>query len=181
MSATFVVVSGLPGSGKTTLGQGLAALLGWPALDKDDFLERLLEAEPPVTPGRRRALSRRGDAAFQAAACAAEQAVLISFWHVPGMPAESGTPTEWLSVTSRQVVLVHCHCDPAVAAERFLTRVRHPGHGDHSRSHAQLVNEFRALAALGPPPGLRRLEVDTTQWIDPAGLAATIRRLCAVT
>lgn len=173
--SAFVVISGLPGSGKTTLGQALAPLLGWPAIDKDDFLERLLGTELPVTPVRRRALSRQSDIEFQAAACAAEHAVLISFWHVPGMSAGSGTSTDWLSTATRQVVNVHCHCDPAIAAQRFLTRVRHPGHGDHVRSYAQLVSEFQALVALGPPPGLRRLDVDTTQGVDLEGLATIIR------
>ena len=40
----FIVVSGLPGSGKSTLGQQLATALGLPFLDKDTILERLFEA-----------------------------------------------------------------------------------------------------------------------------------------
>jgi shikimate kinase / 3-dehydroquinate synthase len=39
----FVVVTGLPGAGKTTVGRALAAALDVPFLDKDDFLDDLLD------------------------------------------------------------------------------------------------------------------------------------------
>jgi shikimate kinase len=39
----LVVVSGLPGSGKTTLGRRLAQALNLPLIDKDDILDRLFE------------------------------------------------------------------------------------------------------------------------------------------
>ena len=32
-----VIVMGVAGSGKTTIGSGLAAALGWPLFDADDF------------------------------------------------------------------------------------------------------------------------------------------------
>ena len=37
----FVVVSGLPASGKTTLARRLASVLELPLIDKDDILDRL--------------------------------------------------------------------------------------------------------------------------------------------
>jgi gluconate kinase len=43
MRKPFVVISGLPGSGKTTLGRGLASALQLPFIDKDDILNRLFE------------------------------------------------------------------------------------------------------------------------------------------
>jgi len=41
----FVVVSGLPGSGKTTVAQALAPLLKLPLFDKDAILEQLFETK----------------------------------------------------------------------------------------------------------------------------------------
>jgi len=41
----FVVVSGLPGSGKSVLAQRLSPLLGLPVIDKDDILDRLFEVK----------------------------------------------------------------------------------------------------------------------------------------
>ena len=40
-----MVVSGLPGSGKTTIGRRLAAALSLPLIDKDDILDRLFETK----------------------------------------------------------------------------------------------------------------------------------------
>ena len=40
----FLVMSGLPGSGKTTLGRSLARALDLPLLDKDEILEGLFDS-----------------------------------------------------------------------------------------------------------------------------------------
>ena len=74
MPRPFVVVSGLPASGKTTLARPLAAALDLPLIDKDEILER--------------------------GATSSQGAVLASFWRLPGMPEESGTPTAWIAALS---------------------------------------------------------------------------------
>ena len=48
-SIPFVVVSGLPASGKSTLSRRLATALSLPMLDKDDILEGLFESLAPET------------------------------------------------------------------------------------------------------------------------------------
>jgi shikimate kinase len=58
----FVIVSGLPGSGTTTLGRRLARALGPPLIDKDEILDRLFETKGVGDSVWRRALSREGDA-----------------------------------------------------------------------------------------------------------------------
>ena len=45
MRGLFVVISGLPGSGKTTLARRLAPALALSLIDKDDILDRLFEAK----------------------------------------------------------------------------------------------------------------------------------------
>lgn len=55
---TFVVISGLPASGKTTIGQALARCLDVDHLDKDVFLEALFGREEIIDLDRRRTLSR---------------------------------------------------------------------------------------------------------------------------
>jgi hypothetical protein len=162
----FVTVSGLPGSGKTTLARRLAPAIGLPLIDKDDILDRLFELKGVGDSEWRRTLSRESDRVLQQEALLSTGAVLVSFWHLPGMPSDSGTPVDWLSAPSHRLVNVHCVCSREIAAERFSQRRRHPGHLDDARSHADLVANLETLARLPPLDLGRRIEVDTTcEWV----------------
>jgi predicted kinase len=57
-----VVVSGLPASGKTTLGRQLAGALDLPLIDKDEILESLFDSRGIGDASWRRKLSRESDA-----------------------------------------------------------------------------------------------------------------------
>lgn len=163
MDKSFVVVSGLPGSGKSTLAQQLALALGLPLLDKDTILERLFESKGVGDIEWRRALSRESDIILQTEASASEGAVLVSHWHLPGMPLSSGTPTNWLSTLSNKVVNVHCECPVEVSAERFVRRKRHPGHLDHGKSHAEILSSIHEVASFGRLKVGPRVDVDTSE------------------
>jgi hypothetical protein len=97
----------------------------------DAFLEDLFEERGVGDTAWRRALSRESDEKFRVIALASRGAVLVSFWHLDGMAADSGTPTEWLSEWPGVVVNVHCDCDPP---SRRFSRVVRP-----SRSRARLM------------------------------------------
>ncbi len=156
MTSFAVVLSGLPASGKTTLGRAIADALDLPYLDKDEFLECLFDSEGVGDGARRQQLSRQSDAAFQEAAEALDAAVLISHWRPRGGPDDTGTPTVWLGETYDTIVEVHCVCSPECAAQRFLARERHPGHLDTARDADQTVRRMRRLAE-GYPLGLGEL------------------------
>lgn len=163
MNKPFVVISGLPASGKSTVAQYLARELQIPLLDKDAILEGLFEAKGVGDMEWRRALSRESDAILQAEAIASGGAVLVSHWHMPGMAANSGTPTGWLVQLSNNLVNIHCSCPCDLAARRFVRRERHPGHLDRQRSPDEVLDSIQAIAGSGHLRIARRIEVDTSR------------------
>ncbi len=156
----FVIVTGLPGAGKSTVGRALASELHLPFLDKDDFLDDLLDRSSDPK-GERAVLSRLADLAFTEQAKQSPAAVLVSFWRRPELSTTSGTPTEWLGELPDPVEL-WCRCPPEVAVRRFLDRRRHHGHGDETRRSDELLVQFESLDRLGPLGVGRIVEIDTT-------------------
>jgi hypothetical protein len=73
----FVVVSGLPGSGKSRIAQQLAPLLKLAVIDKDDILEKLFESRSVIDAVERRILSHKSDQLFRRQAEAAPGAILV--------------------------------------------------------------------------------------------------------
>jgi glucokinase len=176
MPTPFVVISGLPGSGKTTLGRRLAPILDLPLIDKDDILNRLFESKGIGNAAWRRTLSRESDVILQQEASSSNGAILVSFWRQAGMLSDSGTPTEWLDAPSHRLVNVHCSCELELAADRFLQRRRHPGHLDSESSSADVLASFRVLTQL-PPLGIGpRIEINTSQDPNLPDVVRAIRR-----
>jgi glucokinase len=168
------VVSGLPGSGKSTLARTLAAALGLPLLDKDDILERLFESKGVGDVDWRRTLSRESDRILETEALTSRGAVLVSHWHLPGMPRDSGTPTHWLEDRSAKVVHIYCRCDAELADQRFVQRKRHPGHLDGEKS----LSEIRA--GIAQVAGFGRLGIEPTVHVDtsrPVTIDAVLREV----
>jgi len=166
----FLVISGLPASGKTTLGHRLAQALGLPILDKDEILEALFEGLGVGDAEWRNRLSRSADVVLQRLADQTAGAVLASFGRHPQVTGESGTATGWISALPGRVVEVHCVCPPEVAAERFLARKRHDGHLDRDKGSEDLAADFVRLAALGPLGIGRLVTVDTGRAVDLDGV-----------
>ena len=175
MRKPFVVISGLPGSGKTTLGRRLAPVLNLPLIDKDDILDRLFASKGIGDAAWRRILSRESDVILQNEAMNSNGAILASFWRLRGMPSDSGTPTDWLDAPAHHVVNVHCACDLEVAASRFLQRQRHPGHLDGESSSADVFASLRKLTQLSPLDIGQRIDVDTAQEPNLTDVVRAIR------
>jgi adenylylsulfate kinase-like enzyme len=163
---TFVVVSGLPASGKTTLARSLALALGLRLLDKDDILEGLFDAIGVGDAAWRTELSRPSDDVLFRAARASPSAVLVSFWRREVVSPSAGTPTASLSGLPGELVEVFCRCEPDVAARRFVARTRHRGHLDALANIDEIVPRFRELAEQFPMGLGKVVAVDTTNEID---------------
>ncbi|MFI8446583.1 AAA family ATPase [Streptomyces erythrochromogenes] len=158
----FVVVSGLPASGKSTVARRLAAELGWPVIDKDAILESLYDSLGVGDHAWRYRLSRPGDDILFTLAGHAKHAVLDNWWHHDTAPNR-------LHQLNARIIEVHCDCDPALVAERFAARTRHPGHLDQHLTREEISERVATWAAISPGPlrlGGPLLTIDTSQPVD---------------
>ena len=146
IKAAVIIVTGLPASGKTTVAKKLAAGLGWPFLDKDDFLEKLLKKYPVCSFDDRKQLSRLSDDLFWAKAENLNNAVLVSHWKPRLGAIDTGTVTEWIPNKFRKIIEVYCACRPQIAMSRFKQRKRHPSHLDNSRTPKDVERQMISLA-----------------------------------
>ncbi len=164
----FVVVSGLPASGKTTVARELARALGLPLISKDAIKKALFDTLGFGDWERSKTLSRAADAVLVRVAQDLDGAVLDNFWHAE-------TVGDLLAPLPQPMIEVFCRCDPDVALARFRSRDRHPGHIDHLLDpDVARVNFMRRLDHL--PLGLVGpvIEVDTERPVDIGALVAQV-------
>jgi predicted kinase len=174
---TFVVVSGLPGSGKTTLASALAESLRFQHLDKDHFLEAHFLSETRITLQRRGELSRQADDELKTEALLLQSAVLSSWWRHPNEVRDSGTPLQWLLEDGNKVIEVFCQCSAELAARRFAARQRHAGHLDALRSQEELLQQLIEAEKLGPLFPKIALVCNTSTSVQPASISALANKV----
>src|SRR4029079_14592201 len=174
---SFVVFSGMPGSGKSTVARQLAPRVSLPVLDKDDFLDELFNERGVRDSAWRQALSRDASAQFVRTAWELPGACLVSWWRNYKVSENAGTPVEWLYTLRAPVVEVHCRCRVETAVDRFIARQRHPGHLDSSRMRTSLITQFSAFDAAGPVACGPVLVVDTEREVDPELVLGQIQNL----
>jgi hypothetical protein len=172
----YVVLSGLPGSGKSTVARRLGPMLGLSVLDKDDILDELFDALGVGDAAWRSKLSRAADDVFCRVAAGLGSGILVSWWRHPNSTRESGTPTTWLESLPGGALEIHCTCPPGIAAARFAARQRHVGHLDATRDVQSIAEEFERLATLGPLGIVPVLQVSTDAELDLSELVATVRQ-----
>jgi hypothetical protein len=160
----FVLMSGLPGSGKSSL----ATRLGFALLSKDAMLMTLYAAFE-FGPGDAAASLRTGRAAwavFWHQARNSPQAVLDTNiqWNSPQQLGE-------LRALGGRIVEVRCDCPPEVAQERYAARAA----AGHPAQRYTMLDDARLLA-YGQPIGLGPLiSVDCRAPIEVEDVVRQVR------
>jgi predicted kinase len=165
-----VVVSGAPGSAKTTVARALADCLGVPMLSKDVIKDTLFDA---LGTGDVAWSKRLGVAAMEVLfrlASELNQGVVEAFWRQP-------MASDRLRGVSSQIVEVNCRCPTELMKLRFSRRVhegaRHPGHLDSERKDdaALWADEAAGPLNLGGPVAT----FDTSEVLDIAAVVDFVR------
>jgi predicted kinase len=169
-SRLFVVVSGPPASGKSTLAPALAGELRLPLVAKDTIKDALMSMMPVPDVGASRQLGRAAVAAMLAVAAESPCGAVIecNFYRSRAVDDLRRLPG--------RVVEVFCRVDREIARTRFLARAgsRHAGHFDSIRSAEELWNDEVAEPVAG---GWPLLEVDTTEPADVAEIVRAIHEM----
>jgi predicted kinase len=169
-SRLFVVVSGPPASGKSTLAPAVAKELGLPLVAKDTIKDALMSVLPVPDVAASRQLGRAAVVAMLAVAAQSPcGAVIESNFHRSRAAAD-------LRRLPGPVVELFCRVDREVARRRYAARAgsRHAGHFDAARTPEELWNDEVAEPVAG---GWPVLEIDTTQPTDAPGIVRRLRGL----
>ncbi|MGN8049514.1 AAA family ATPase [Curtobacterium sp. 22159] len=177
MAQVAIIVNGMPGSGKSTIGAALAEVLGCPFLSKDRIKEPLADLVGPMI-GSRPLGAIAMDTMWSMARAVDNGVVLDAVW----LPERDRDLLQagLASAGSPRAVEVWCHVDRGTAEERLRDRyepgtlpVRHEVHGDLD-DVLTFWDEHGTSAAPVGLHGVPVVRVDTTEAYDVGALVQEI-------
>jgi predicted kinase len=161
----LVIITGLPCSGKTSLGRQLSRQFKVPFISKDGFKERLFDTLGYLD----RAWSKKlSGTSYEMMFYTLEELLEVGQSCVLEANFDPQVHSAPLAKITKKfqtrVVQIHCVTEPEILLERFKSRwergERHPGHADHvTMPEMELLVEQKVLPLELPGPVFK---VDTT-------------------
>lgn len=171
MEDVVVVVTGIPGSGKTTLANALSVQMGWPLISKDVVKEALFDALGTGDLQWSQRLGRAGHLVMYSLAATIPRVILEAHF-------QRGLAEPELLALNRRMVQVYCRCPIDVAAERYRRRIddpnRHAGHLPEHQSDEVIERWMKDAPAPLDLPDALLIEIDTTVPVDIGTVANSI-------
>ena len=167
-SSSLVVVTGVPGAGKTTLGSAIAIALGVPFLSLDAIKESLYARGA----GNRDAYQLRlaAEAELAVRLTAAEGTVVVDIWVAPERDTERITTL--LQRQGKFIIELMCRVPAYVAVTRYVRRRRS---GPHLPADEPTLERIQDAVDVLEPLGIGCcIEVDTSR---PVNLDEVLDRL----
>ncbi|MFX1251862.1 MAG: AAA family ATPase [Promethearchaeota archaeon] len=165
----FIIISGPPASGKTTMGLKLASELKLPLITKDDFKELLFDS----LGWKDREWSKKlGITGMRLLYHVLEANLKVNKPIIIETAFYREFETERLQKLKQRYaaesIQVYCYAEEDILRKRFLERVlngdRHPGHGDYSvakneYNQIDIFDRYGVLEIGGPI-----IQIDTTDF-----------------
>jgi predicted kinase len=171
---TIIVVSGIPGSGKTTLATSLGAAMGLSLISKDVIKESLMDTLGTGDNEWARTLSWAAHRVmYRLVDDLVGDVILEAHFH-------AGTAEQELQSLGEKLIQLYCRCPLDIAWQRYRIRRddpdRHPGHlPEHQDETATAGWRARRPRPLGLDAPL--LEVDTSAPVDIESVVRNLRQL----
>ena len=169
---TVVLVTGIPGAGKTTVSRALSEALTLPLLSKDEIKESLFDVLGVKDRQWSLQMGAAANKVLWSVLSHCPGGAIVDIWLDP--IRDVGLGQQGLAHAGVQKAYeIICDCPAELAVQRYAERVRHPGHLPPDQATLQRIRDSSILMApLGIGPTKR---VDTTGPVDIPALVKWLR------